>query len=320
MILATFRRGNGHISIGVVDRDRQQILDLQLADPYPGAPFQSMLQLIQSGEEGLDRARQTVARTQWQGSAATPLQAVKLLSPVPVPEQIRDFTVTEQHAKQAARGIGRIRAKRLNTAPPPDANIPLPPVIYYQPIYYKANRFNVIGHDECVRWPSYSKLMDYELEFGVFIGKRGKNIPVADAREYIFGFSIFNDFSARDAQEIEMSGPLGPAKGKDFDTGNAIGPWIVTRDEITDPYNLTMIARVNGEEWSHNNSRVMLHTFEEMIAFVSRDETLYPGEFFGSGTTGNGCGLELDRWLQPGDVVELEVDGIGVLRNRVEVN
>ncbi|HUN87183.1 MAG TPA: fumarylacetoacetate hydrolase family protein [Terriglobales bacterium] len=316
MILVTFRRPDGHVSIGVVERESQRVCDLQLADAKREAPFGSMLQLIQAGPSGLARASEVVRRTNWQGTAISRLDEVKLLSPVPVPEQIRDFTVTEQHAKQAARGIGRIRSKRLGTPPPPD-DIPLPRVIYDQPIYYKGNRFSVIGHDECVRWPRYSKMLDYELEFGIFIGTGGSNIPKSQAHDHIFGFSVFNDFSARDAQEIEMSGPLGPAKGKDFDTGNAIGPWIVTVDEIPDPYDLEMIARVNSEEWSHNNSRVMLHTFEDMIAFVSQDETLYPGEFFGSGTTGNGCGLELDRWLKPGDVVELEVEGIGVLRNQV---
>lgn len=317
MILATFRRSDGTSSIGVVDRDRKMICDLQRADHGPAAPFGSMLQLIRSGGAGLTQAREAAATTKWQGPSIASLQDVKLLSPVPVPEQIRDFTVTELHAKQAARGIGRIRAKRLNTPPPPDTDSPLPRVIYDQPIYYKGNRFNVVGHDEPVLWPSYSRMLDYELEFGIFIGRTGKNISRSEARDYIFGYTIFNDFSARDAQEIEMSAPLGPAKGKDFDTGNAIGPWIVTPDELPDPYNLTLIARVNGEEWARNNSRVMLHTFEDMIAFVSRDETLYPGEFFGSGTTGNGCGLELDRWLKLGDVVELEVEGIGVLRNKI---
>jgi 2-keto-4-pentenoate hydratase/2-oxohepta-3-ene-1,7-dioic acid hydratase in catechol pathway len=316
MILATFRRTDGSISIGVVHRERELVCDLQLADADPHAPFRSMLALIQSGPAGLARAREVVERAQWQGASILRLQAVKLLSPVPIPEQIRDFTVTEQHARQAGRGIACLRAKRLGLAPPPD-NIPIPQVIYDQPIYYKGNRFNVVGHDECVRWPRYSSMLDYELEFGIFIGLGGRDIPKERAREHIFGFAVFNDFSARDAQEIEMSGPLGPAKGKDFDTGNAIGPWIVTADEIPDPHALDMVARVNGEEWSRNNSRVMLHTFEEMIAFVSRDETLYPGEFFGSGTTGNGCGLELDRWLKPGDVVELEVERIGVLRNKV---
>ncbi len=114
-----------------------------------------------------------------------------------------------------------------------------------------------------------------------------------------------------------MQGRLGPAKGKDFDTGNAMGPYLVTPDEVPDPYNLTMVARVNGEPWSRGNSGDMHFTFEDMIAYVSQDETLHPGEFIGSGTVGNGCGLELDRWLQPGDMVELEVEHLGVLRNRV---
>ena len=116
---------------------------------------------------------------------------------------------------------------------------------------------------------------------------------------------------------MEMQGRLGPSKGKDFATGNAIGPWIVTRDEIPDPYSLSMVARVNGEAWSLGSSAGMLHSFEDIVAFVSRDETLHPGEFFGSGTTDGGCGVEQDRYLSDGDVVELEVERIGVLRNRV---
>jgi 2-keto-4-pentenoate hydratase/2-oxohepta-3-ene-1,7-dioic acid hydratase in catechol pathway len=115
----------------------------------------------------------------------------------------------------------------------------------------------------------------------------------------------------------EMSGSLGPSKGKDFDTGNIIGPWLVTADEIVDPYNLTMVARVNGEEWSRGNSKDMYHKFEDVLAHVSQDETLYPGEFFGSGTVGNGCGLELGRFLKDGDLVELEIEGLGLLKNRI---
>jgi len=160
-------------------------------------------------------------------------------------------------------------------------------------------------------------VMDYELEFGVFIGQGGQDIPLDEAHEHIFGYAIFNDFSARDTQMMEMQGRLGPAKGKDFQTGNAIGPWIVTRDEIPDAYALSMVARVNGEAWSVGSSAGMLHSFEDIIAFVSRDERLHPGEFLASGTTGGGCGLEQDRYLSDGDVVELEVERIGVLKNRV---
>ena len=159
--------------------------------------------------------------------------------------------------------------------------------------------------------------MDYELEFGIFIGCGGQDIPLERAHEHIFGYAIFNDFSARDTQMMEIQGRLSPTKGKDFTTGNAIEPWNVTRDEIPYPYALTMTARVNGEVWSHVSSDGMLHSFEDIVAFVSRDEKIHPAAYFGSGTTGGGCGLEQDRYLSNGDVVELEVERIGVLKNRV---
>lgn len=155
------------------------------------------------------------------------------------------------------------------------------------------------------------------------IGSRSSGCPnwltKENAREHIFGYTIFNDFSARDEQVKEMAGQLGPGKGKDFDGGNVMGPCLVTADEI-DPYNLTMIARVNGEEWGRGNSSDMGWKFEDCIVHVARSETIYPGEFFGSGTVGNGCGLEQLRFLKSGDVVELEVEGIGILRNRVLTN
>ena len=175
--------------------------------------------------------------------------------------------------------------------------------------------------------PAYTKRLDWELEFGIFIGKEGRDIPAEKAREYIGGFSIFNDFSARDIQGQEMKSRLGPAKGKDFDGGNAIGPVLVTPDEIPDPYNLSMKARVNGEEVSVGNTRGMHWTFEQMIAYVSQGETLHPGEFFASGTATvpesgkdrRGCGLEMGRFLKAGDTVELEVERIGVLTNYIVV-
>ena len=147
--------------------------------------------------------------------------------------------------------------------------------------------------------------------------REGGTFPASEAARHIFGYALFNDFSARDTQLAEAATPSGPAKAKDFDTGNVIGPWIVTADEIPDPYALTLVARVNGEEWSRGTSADMLHRFDAMIAHVSRSETLHPGEFFGSGTVGGGCGLELDRWIRPGDVIELEADALGVLRSRV---
>jgi 2-keto-4-pentenoate hydratase/2-oxohepta-3-ene-1,7-dioic acid hydratase in catechol pathway len=192
-----------------------------------------------------------------------------------------------------------------------------PPIFYKQPIYYKANRFAVIGTDDDVVWPTYSKFLDFELEFGVYLKGPVKNAQRDGALKHVFGYTIFNDMSARDAQSVEMEGRLGPAKGKDFDSANPMGPCLVTADEIPDPYNLTMIARVNGEEWGRGNSSSMHWKFEDLISFISRSETLYPGEFLGSGTVGNGCGLEHLRFIKPGDVIELEVERIGILRNRV---
>jgi len=149
------------------------------------------------------------------------------------------------------------------------------------------------------------------------IWKGGKDIAAGDAAAHIFGYTIFNDFSARDTQLGEMQGMLGPTKGKSFDMGNAMGPWIVTRDEIPDVRKVKATARINGKTYVKDDCSAMLHSFEEMIAFVSRDETLHAGEIFGSGTVGNGCGLEHFRFLTDGDVVELEFEGIGVLRNKV---
>jgi 2-keto-4-pentenoate hydratase/2-oxohepta-3-ene-1,7-dioic acid hydratase in catechol pathway len=149
------------------------------------------------------------------------------------------------------------------------------------------------------------------------IGRKGKDIPVEDALDHVFGFTIFNDFSARDVQIVERPLGMGPMKGKDFDTGNVLGPWIVTRDEIGNPQNLTMEARVNGERWGGGNSRDMHHSFAAILAFVTRSETVHPGELIASGTVPTGCGLELGRFLALGDVVELEIEKIGVLRNRI---
>jgi 2-keto-4-pentenoate hydratase/2-oxohepta-3-ene-1,7-dioic acid hydratase in catechol pathway len=149
----------------------------------------------------------------------------------------------------------------------------------------------------------------------IVIGKRGRNVPAGEAMEYIAGYTIMNDFSARDIQRKEMRVRLGPAKGKDWCT--AIGPVLVTPDEIGDAYNLRMTARVNGETWSEGNSRTMFWKFEQMIEFLSRDDTIVPGDVIGSGTVGKGCGLELNRWVKPGDTIELEIEKIGVLQNKV---
>ena len=308
MKLATIRTGDGRERVAVVDGERR-LLDLGSAHErlrggeHPA--LGSMVALIEGGDSALDLARELVAAAPEE--AMVDRSAVALLAPIPVPPQIRDFLAFEQHLTGAFA-----RAEQLT-----GRHIDIPTVWYQQPIYYKANRFSVVGPDADVRWPAYSQLLDYELELACVVGRPGVDITREEAAEHIFGYTIFNDVSARDAQAAEMEGQLGPAKGKDFDTGNVLGPWLVTADEIGDPYDLTMVARVNGEEWSRGHSGTMHHRFEDIIAFVSRSETLHPGEILGSGTVGGGCGLELGRFLNPGDAVELEVERIGVLRNRI---
>jgi 2-keto-4-pentenoate hydratase/2-oxohepta-3-ene-1,7-dioic acid hydratase in catechol pathway len=224
---------------------------------------------------------------------------VRLLAPLPDPPSLRDFFAFEEHVKAGFERRGE----------------PMPPEWYQIPVYYKGGHRNILGPEAEVPWPSFTGKFDYELELAAVIGRQGRNIKADQARDYIAGFTIMNDFSARDIQRQEMKVRLGPAKGKDWAT--ALGPWLVTPDEIGDPYNLRMAARVNGELWSEGNSASMNWKFEQMIEFLTRDDTIYPGDVLGSGTVGRGCGLELDRWVQPGDVIELEIAGLGALRSTV---
>jgi len=153
----------------------------------------------------------------------------------------------------------------------------------------------------------------------MIVGSEAKNVTAEAAGEHIFGYTIFNDFSARDQQMLDMQGGLGPTKGKSFEGGNALGPWIVTKDELPDPQDLKVSVRINGSEKARGHTDEMFFSFEEILSFISRDERVTPGEVIASGTVGGCCGLEIGEYLQDGDVVELEVKGIGVLRNRIAV-
>ena len=302
------------------------VLDLEAAhdavNTASGPGYESMQALIEAGATGLDWAEDLLARAP--DEAIKPLSSLALLSPLPIPMQVRDFANYELHCKQALSASMHLRASK---EPEPDAALEklkasgayvLPKIWYEIPLYYKCNRFSANGHECDVEWPEFAESMDYELELAAIIGRRGKNIPRKAASDYIFGYTIFNDFSARDVQaRWEGQFRMGPAKGKDFDTGNVFGPWIVTRDELPNPYDLTMVVRVNGEERGRGNSGEVQHDFERCIEQVSRSETLYPGEILGLGTVGNGSGFESLTFLEPDDVVELEIEGIGVLRNRV---
>ncbi|MGO9332282.1 MAG: fumarylacetoacetate hydrolase family protein [Steroidobacteraceae bacterium] len=325
MKLATFALKSGDSRPGViVDWEHaHRVVDIRAAAERLGLGSSvavTMLQLIEAGEGGLDAVRRIVEYAAGDLDVSYQLDRVQLLAPLPEPPQMRDFSVFPGHIRNAPAGMRRIAARKMGDETAALATRPLddvPQVYRERPIYYITNRFSVVGTDTDVIWPSYSVLMDFELELGIFLSKGGRNIKPEKAHEHILGYTIYNDFSARDTQFEEMQGMLGPAKGKSFDAGNVLGPWIVTTDEIPDPYNLAMRTRVNGNIWTDATSSGMLHSFEGMIAYVSRDETVRAGEFFGSGTVGGGCGLELDRWLTHGDVVELEVERLGVLRNRV---
>jgi 2-keto-4-pentenoate hydratase/2-oxohepta-3-ene-1,7-dioic acid hydratase in catechol pathway len=299
---------NDYRRIGAVMNDGEALLDLaeahQILSSGVSPYFMDMLSFIDGGQDALALASAYLDEAP--DKAVYPLNKVILLAPIPEPRQIRDCLAFEEHLKNSFA-----QAEKMT-----GLSFEIPPVWYEQPIYYKANRFSVVGHEHDVRWPAYSTIMDFELELACIIGRTGVDIHRDRAKTHIFGYTIFNDCSARDAQMKEMAGQLGPAKGKDFDTGNVFGPWIVTADEIGNPYNLAMTARVNGEIWGNGNSSSMFHTFEDIISFISQSETLHAGEIIGSGTVGTGCGLELGRFLNSGDVVELEIEKIGVLRNR----
>jgi 2-keto-4-pentenoate hydratase/2-oxohepta-3-ene-1,7-dioic acid hydratase in catechol pathway len=259
----------------------------------------------ETAELAIDYAQQYIGRSKFfrgpqDEKIIYSIKDVQVLAPVPRPNSIRDTLSFEGHMKSLENTIRR----------------PMPDLWYQMPTYYKGNPCTVIGPDMSILWPSYTEKLDYELEFGLYIGKQGRNISAGDAHEHIAGYTIFNDVSARDLQRKEKSLTLGPTKGKDFNSSNIMGPCLVTPDEL-DASNLRMTASINGEVWSEGCTADMHWSWPRIIEYISKSETLYPGDFIGSGTVPNGCGAELDRWIQPGDVIELEVEGIGILRNQV---
>lgn len=308
MKLVTFRTPQGAEHVGCMGADLDSVIDLTAGDATGAC--RDMLALIDAGPAGLNAAR-TAANT---ASLVYPLSAVQLMTPLPRPRRLRDCLAFEKHVRQsrANRYLFGQGKERLDPA-----SIQLASAWYKKPVYYKGNVFSIVGTDTPVQWPAYSQVIDYELEVAMVTNRSGKNVPMDQALSHVFGYMVFNDFSARDAQYIEMQTGLGPSKGKDFDTGNALGPWLVTADEVPDPQALTMIARVNGEEWSRGSSAEMQHSFAAIISHASDSETFYSGEVIGSGTVGGGCGNELGRFLKHGDVVELEVSGLGVLTNTI---
>ena len=237
------------------------------------------------------------------------LDEVTFHSPIH-PTTLRDGYAFEEHVVTANKNRGR----------------DVPEEWYQFPVFYFTNPNAVFGPEDVIPYPPYTQAMDYELEIAAVIGKGGINIKPADAPAHIFGYTIFNDWSARDIQRKEMVVGLGPAKGKDF--ASSFGPVIVTHEELADKatdrpgvYDLTMTARINGEEFSRGNFKDIHWSFGEILARASDSVMLYPGDVIGSGTVGTGCLLELTKfqgpWLKHGDVVELEIERIGILRNTV---
>ena len=285
--------------------------DQREAQPYRLANAQvpsSMLEFLEGGASAMAAAQRafdyvvTIGATNQGPSGETMFYRtgeVTTIAPLPNPSSLRDFIAFENHIAATSKKRGQ----------------PIPPEWYKFPVYYKGNHRTIIGPDQDLPWPLETTKLDYELELACVIGRSGRDIPEREAQDYIAGYTIMNDFSARDIQFQEMACRLGPAKGKDFAT--ALGPCLLTPEEIADLGALTMIARVNGEEWSRGRFGTIHWSFPQMIAHVSRGETIYPGDVFGSGTVGGGCGLEMDRYLKPGDIVELEIQPIGILQTKV---
>lgn len=216
------------------------------------------------------------------------------------PRSLRDFLAFEGHLLNVFPALGR----------------EIPQEWYEVPAYYKGLPDTVIGPEEEIPWPAYATKLDHELELAAVIGRPGKDIAEGDALEHVFGYTIWNDLSARDVQVRELAVGMGPGKAKDWDGSNVLGPCIVTADEI-DPSDVDLEVRINGERWGGTNTKDMHHSFESMIAYASQALTLHPGEVIGSGTATGGSGSELGRWLAAGDVIEMEASGIGVLRNTI---
>lgn len=228
-----------------------------------------------------------------------PVERARLLAPLR-PRSLRDFLTFRGHLDNVMPRLGREIA----------------PEWFEVPAYYKGLPDTVIGPEEEIPWPAYTDRLDHELELACVIGTRGKDIRAERALEHVFGWTLWNDMSARDAQTRELPIGMGPAKAKDWDGSNVLGPCIVTADEL-DIGDVRLEVRVNGERWGGDTTASMHHTFADLIAYASMATTLYPGEVLGSGTAAGGSGMELDRWLAAGDVIELEAEGIGVLRNTI---
>lgn len=268
-----------------------------------------LLAFIEGGRRSREAAEQAVSSVIERGWEQDPSGAqirfrtdvLTFRPPIVEPPMLRDFMAFEQHLLNIFPRLGR----------------EVPDEWYRRPVYYKANTASIGAHRQDVALPSYAPDLDFEFEFAAVLGRSGINISEERALDCVFGYTIYNDFSAREVQSAEMTVGLGPAKGKDFTAAHVLGPVVVTADELGSPYGHRMRGWVNGEQWTDGTTADMHWRFEQMIAYASWGEPVRAGEIFGSGTVGGGSGAEQGKALHCGDVVELEVAGIGRLRNRV---
>ena len=294
MRLVTFRmEGAQEPVLGALENGK--VIDLSAASGGMIPP--RMQDFLEVGEDALSRAREILRAAP--RSAVYPLSEVRLLAPLPRPPSLKDFFAFEYHALAGAKRRGEELAKEWHEIP----------------AYYKGNHRAIFGPEDEIPWPYYTRKLDFECEIACVIGREGRNLTPEQAEEHIFGYTIFNDFSARDIQKKEMLLRMGPAKGKDF--ANAFGPYLVTKDEVDPVRDFSMTVRVNGEIWSQGHFKNQYWGFPLMVSYLSQEETVYPGDIVGSGTFYKGCGLDLDRWIKPGDVVELEVPKLGILKNKI---
>jgi len=294
MKLLTFsNKKSNDLSIGVLIDEK--VLDLPKASN--GKLPNNMLAFIEGGDSNLTIVNELIKNAKNEDLIS--FSDIEIKAPILNPPSLKDFFAFEEHAKAGAKRRG----------------IELNEYWYEIPAYYKGNHRQIYGTNDEIPWPSYTRKLDFECEIACVIGKKGKNISLENAKDYIFGYMIFNDFSARDIQKKEMALLMGPSKSKDF--ANAFGPYLITKDEIDVNKDLSMMVKVNGETWSNGNFSKQYWGFPLMISHVSQEETVYPGDIFGSGTFFGGCGLDLDRWLSGGDTIELEVGNLGTLKNKV---